>query len=349
MKYLITFIIFLALTPAFILPQSNSKITIKGNVTDEKTSEPLDNASVFLENTTMGTRTQITGEFIIRNIPFGSYNLVISYVGYETQTKQLSFYKDSLITVDAKLKPVQLKLKEVNIISTQPTQWKKYLEIFTKEFIGSSDNAFYTKIINPEVIEFKMDEDKNILHASSDSVIIVENKALGYRLYIWLASAEYSKKDEIFTFSTHTKFEELGFPDKSELKEREENRRDCYLGSVRHFIKALFQKRLDKEGFSFFSGSFDNLKSGFGSYSASDQFELTYNNDSTTANFYFDKSISVSFSNTRHKSILTFPEYYIVIDKFGNILRPSNVFLYGYWGNKRVADMLPHDYIYKEK
>ncbi len=57
-----------------------------GNVTDQ-TGQPVLGASVFLEGTEKGAQTDFDGNYRIENITPGSYNLVVSYVGFETQTK----------------------------------------------------------------------------------------------------------------------------------------------------------------------------------------------------------------------------------------------------------------------
>lgn len=59
---------------------------IYGTIVDEK-NIPVAGASVILENTTKGAQTDFDGKYIITNIEPGSYNLIASYIGYETQTK----------------------------------------------------------------------------------------------------------------------------------------------------------------------------------------------------------------------------------------------------------------------
>ncbi|SHI76369.1 TonB-dependent receptor [Aquimarina spongiae] len=58
---------------------------LSGNVTD-KTGQPILGASVFLEGTEKGAQTDFDGNYRITNITPGSYNLIVSYVGFETQT-----------------------------------------------------------------------------------------------------------------------------------------------------------------------------------------------------------------------------------------------------------------------
>ncbi|MBL0685246.1 TonB-dependent receptor [Aquimarina mytili] len=59
---------------------------LSGNVTDQ-TGQPILGASVFLEGTEKGAQTDFDGNYRIENITPGSYNLIVSYVGFETQTK----------------------------------------------------------------------------------------------------------------------------------------------------------------------------------------------------------------------------------------------------------------------
>ncbi|MEM7485998.1 MAG: TonB-dependent receptor [Bacteroidota bacterium] len=57
-----------------------------GSVVDE-VGQPIPGASVFLEGTEKGAQTDFDGNYQISNISPGSYNLVVSYIGYETQTE----------------------------------------------------------------------------------------------------------------------------------------------------------------------------------------------------------------------------------------------------------------------
>ena len=57
-----------------------------GTVTDI-TGMPITGASVYIEGTEKGAITDFDGKYRIVNAPTGSYNLIASFVGYETQTK----------------------------------------------------------------------------------------------------------------------------------------------------------------------------------------------------------------------------------------------------------------------
>ena len=60
---------------------------LTGYVKDKKTGDPLPGASILLENTSLGTITNLNGFFRIPNVPTQSYNVQASFVGFQTLTK----------------------------------------------------------------------------------------------------------------------------------------------------------------------------------------------------------------------------------------------------------------------
>ncbi len=60
--------------------------TVSGVVTDGDTGEPLVGAAVKVEGTTIGALTDIDGKFTLKNLPKGTKNVVVSYMGMDSQT-----------------------------------------------------------------------------------------------------------------------------------------------------------------------------------------------------------------------------------------------------------------------
>ncbi len=75
------FPVFLVMMLAYTLPVFGQGM-VKGIVVDAVTSDPLAGANVFIEGTAFGSSTDLDGIFIIPKIPFGTYNLHITYIGY---------------------------------------------------------------------------------------------------------------------------------------------------------------------------------------------------------------------------------------------------------------------------
>src|ERR1044071_10315988 len=59
---------------------SQDNLTITGKVTDEK-GRPVTGCSVYFSNTSKGTLTTTDGSFILKNLPEGKFELVVSAIG----------------------------------------------------------------------------------------------------------------------------------------------------------------------------------------------------------------------------------------------------------------------------
>ena len=83
-----TRIIFVLLFVAVLVPGSSlAQVTgsVSGRVIDE-TGAPLVGATVYLQGSQTGAATDMDGRFSILQVPVGTYNLVVSFVGFTSQT-----------------------------------------------------------------------------------------------------------------------------------------------------------------------------------------------------------------------------------------------------------------------
>ena len=84
MKNFITFIIVLSSSLAV------ASIKITGSVVDKDNNKPLIGANVIMvqNNTLNGTATDSLGHYVISNISLGKYELIVSYIGYDTYKRR---------------------------------------------------------------------------------------------------------------------------------------------------------------------------------------------------------------------------------------------------------------------
>ncbi len=94
--------------------------TIEGQVTDQQTGEALINANVFIPSITRGAATNVSGEFTIENVPYGTYEVRVSYVGYQTKTVTVTV-DEATESVDITLQPATGQLDEL-IVTALGTQ-----------------------------------------------------------------------------------------------------------------------------------------------------------------------------------------------------------------------------------
>jgi iron complex outermembrane receptor protein len=60
--------------------------TITGIVIDKSTNESIIFANIYLPDLEKGTTTDDNGIFKIENLPSGTYKIIVSFIGYETQS-----------------------------------------------------------------------------------------------------------------------------------------------------------------------------------------------------------------------------------------------------------------------
>jgi len=66
------------------------KGTLKGSVKDKKTHEGLIGASILIKGTTVGTTTNLDGEYVIENVGAGKTTVVVSLVVTIPQNQKLT-------------------------------------------------------------------------------------------------------------------------------------------------------------------------------------------------------------------------------------------------------------------
>ena len=80
------FILLFVLFFSNVFAQTTGKIV--GVITDSDSKEPMAGVNVFLMDTRLGASTDLDGEFLILNVPPGTYNLEAQMIGYGTVRKE---------------------------------------------------------------------------------------------------------------------------------------------------------------------------------------------------------------------------------------------------------------------
>ena len=97
--------------------------TIKGTIVDPKTKEPVPFANVVAKQDgkqIKGTQTDMDGNFTIKPLPVGQYEIQASCVGYHPYTRPEFTVKASGISVcNIELTPASVQLEEVVVIDTK--------------------------------------------------------------------------------------------------------------------------------------------------------------------------------------------------------------------------------------
>jgi len=114
----IHYIIFLT---AFVLLYSNLLAQsgfISGIILDEQTRNPLPGANVFLEGTSIGSSSDLNGEFLISSIPPGKYTISVSYIGYKNKISNIEISENQKITLNIEMESIVMEGEAV-IVTAQ--------------------------------------------------------------------------------------------------------------------------------------------------------------------------------------------------------------------------------------
>jgi hypothetical protein len=235
-------ILFCIFSPFFAFAQNG---IITGIITNAESKKPLPRASVFLSNSSVGSATGEDGKFTLSGIRPGQYTMVVTILGYEDYSKTVLVSNEPIhLNIELAQKP--LMLREVVISSS--ADWKKNYEAFRKEFIGTDDNAKYCEVMNPHILNLTYNPTKQLLHADADEFLVVENKALGYRVKFLLNDFKIDKISGIISREGQQLFEEL--PGSASQKKRwHQKREEAYYGSAMHFYRSLYTDKLTEQGF----------------------------------------------------------------------------------------------------
>ena len=89
--------------------------TISGFVRDDATGEPISYANVFLAETSLGSATNVDGYFVITNVPFGSYQLLASMIGFKIHKQDVNIEDNVNIRINIRLTQAVLEGEEVTV------------------------------------------------------------------------------------------------------------------------------------------------------------------------------------------------------------------------------------------
>ena len=87
--------------------------SLQGKVTDASTGDALIGVNIILEGTGMGAATDLNGKYNIPNVPVGSYQMKVSYIGYKSVTIKIQLKEGEHLEQNVKLEAVSVTTKEV--------------------------------------------------------------------------------------------------------------------------------------------------------------------------------------------------------------------------------------------
>ena len=155
---------------------------IIGKVLDAQTKEPLAQTHIFVQGTTFQTFTDSLGEFSLKGLPLGTWELVATKEGFLLESKNISVdqnYSGSDLEILLDEKP-ELEKSELS-----EKQQKKLEEDFIKWFYKELGSEGEFKVINADVLSFRKDLNSNFYWIDSKEALLVQNLKTSYLMSMY--------------------------------------------------------------------------------------------------------------------------------------------------------------------
>ncbi len=150
-KFILTFL--LCFLGARVLLAQSDTGNIQGAVTDEQ-DNPIPGLNAALKGTTLGSITDLNGQFVIEGVPSGSHQLVVSGVGYQSKSRKVTVSEGGSTTADFSLRESLVELQEVEITGRKETTYQNEVSFLaTKTATPLQDVPQAVSYVTKEIIQ----------------------------------------------------------------------------------------------------------------------------------------------------------------------------------------------------
>jgi hypothetical protein len=360
-------IVLLLLNLACFGQTGTGTVTLTGTVTDEKTGAPLPFANVYINNSSIGTTTNDKGAYTLSNLPIGTLEIAVSFLGYNPIRQTLRYEQPGRQTVQFKMSE-GVNLEGVVIYSKKSKKREQRIKIITRELLGTTRFSKLCKILNSEVLKVSMQDDGH-LTAQTTSPVIIENRALGYIIHQDLYDFDFFE-GKVY-YGGNTRFEVMKPKDEAERQLWRANQEAAYKGSLKQLLTSMVSDSLREYGFRVFQEipesqrRFSTVRVQSGSNPIRNHIhnrieevrgsQLIIPGELETERWVVSETkLEVFNINKRGRSMytdmshphtmITLPKGYIVISPKGWVVMPMGFEIAGDLGSDRFANLLPADW-----
>jgi hypothetical protein len=212
--------------------------------------------------------------------------------------------------------------------------------------------------LNKEVLNFEEEEGRFL--ATAIAPLVIENLSLGYRVTYTLDRLEQTK--DLTSFRGLGRYEFLPSTDVKQQTRWKENRKEAYLGSLSHFLKAMVENRLETEGFNAYllkpgvqqigrKGYFYDISTNrhfpFTTTEVIKPYQdlLVLDTQNAIELVYNQRRVSRPiFVDAPYPYTVLIPKGRILLSQTGNLMDPFSLEMRGDMGRIGMAELLPLDY-----
>jgi len=347
---------------------------ICGRIFNAENGSPVDNATIYINGSTVGTSSDENGSFRITVKKFPTL-LIVSHISFEKKIISLANQPEQEIVL--KIYPGIYALEQVSV--SENNRRKDNLKMFRTYFLGNDFWGRKAVIKNEDALSFLVSWDtihirkrKKVqiysFEVFADEPLIIDLPELGYLLRYDLV--RFRMKSDSTGWKSISSLGYRYYRSETDPKDKRnksivKQRLNAYYNSPQHFTRSLFDNKLKENGYrvllvnidstdkKLISRSFSLEKCACISYQDDEalitgmQYNPLYVLYYGTSRGPFDLTSSYPVSVYSKKSLIYFRNQAAVIRQDGS--RPENsLFFNGSLSEKRIGATLPDDY-YPEK
>jgi len=337
---------------------SNAQV-VSAHIMDEQSNEPIPFANIFIENSTIGTQSDLDGHFELDLKEVNNAQIAISHLNYELVTLNVDEVKDTVY-----LSARSIVIEGLSISSKGKDRLRsKRLKRFEDSFLGANRDRKKVYLTNSDQILF--DEKRGILYAYSDHPVKVYNEHLGYEIEFHIERFELNYEEELL-YKGSIFFKSLDGTRKQTARYNK-NRKRTFENSSQRFFADLLTNDFDRDVYQigygdvswkgelqdiFFIDSIhvEYVRKGIFSLNALKPLVVVHNDINLDSHADSNLSNHLKLKNTKKRklnkasSIFKAKKGVIHINRYGQILNGLEVEELGYWAVARMDKMLPLDY-----
>jgi outer membrane receptor for ferrienterochelin and colicins len=140
MKKTIILSVLITLIQINVLSQKRTDANIYGHVINKTTKEHIPYIHISLKGTTIGTSTDATGHYFLKNLPIGKFTIMASGIGYKTLEIEIETLPDKSLEVDFEITEDFLMVEDI-VVSAN------------KNEINRKEAPSIVNIISPKLFE----------------------------------------------------------------------------------------------------------------------------------------------------------------------------------------------------
>lgn len=209
--------------------------TITGKVLDSNTGKPLTGVEVFINQTTVGTQSNETGEFVLERVQTGFQEIVLYKNGYTLYRSSMKIQTDRSYKLNLSL--VAFRKKK----TTKLTQQERTK--LSEKLISTDEKNSLITPVHDEIVGINKIEGKQLL--LSKTPLTLKNEATGYQLKYYFMEVPLQDVSQAPVW-----YEPLLAASIEQTILWEKERKKIFEGSERHWLMALAAGKLDEEGYT---------------------------------------------------------------------------------------------------